>query len=134
MVKQIICIGTLLLMGFAHAGPSEDARAHFEAIAANNIENTMHNYADQASFDWVGGPLDGIYKGNDAIKGVWEKFFKGLGPLNAKVDNIKFASNPKGSTVTAQVQFEGKKTLKILYVITYKNGKITNEIWQNDAS
>ena len=43
----------------ASAAPVDDARTHFQAIASGDLSIVMRAYADQAQFNWVGGPLDG---------------------------------------------------------------------------
>ncbi|MFG1351441.1 hypothetical protein [Xanthobacter autotrophicus] len=40
------------------------------------------------------------------------------------------AANPKGATVTADVAFAGKSTVKVRYVLVYRDGKLIDEIWQ----
>lgn len=121
-----------LVAGAAHATPTDDARAHFEAIASGNVTAVMQSYADQAQFLWVGGPLDGTYSTPDTIKTVWSKFTKSQGPLKLTVDDLKQAANPKGATVSANVLFEGKAGIKVRYIITYRQDKIVNEVWQID--
>ena len=89
-------------------------------------------YADNAQLNWIGGPLDGTYTGAASIGGVWEKFTKAQGPLKVTVDKLDESGNPKGATVTANVQFEGKQPIKVRYVLTYRDGKLVNETWQID--
>ena len=69
--------------------------------------------ADKAQFNWVGGPLDGTYTSADARRGAWEKFSKSQGPMKVSVDKLEESSNPKGSTVSANVEFEGKAPVKV---------------------
>ncbi|MEM5312540.1 hypothetical protein [Paraburkholderia sp. JHI869] len=52
--------------------PSADASQPFQAIASGDVALAMRGYADNAQFNWVGGPLDGTCTGVDAIRGVWE--------------------------------------------------------------
>lgn len=92
----------------------------------------MRAYADQAQLNWVGGPLDGTYATTDAIRGTWEKFGKAVGPLKLTIGSIEESANPKGSTVSANVVFEGKMPIKVRYVLTYREGKIVSETWQID--
>ena len=130
---HFIAVATLTLAtanGFA--APADDARTHFQAIGAGDLTVVMRDYADKAQFNWVGGPLDGAYASADAIRGVWEKFTKSVGPLKVTVDKLEESTNPKGSTVTANVQFEGKAPIKVRYVLTYREGKIVSETWQID--
>ena len=114
------------------AAPADDARSHFQAIGAGDLTGVMRGYADNAQFNWVGGPLDGTYASADAIRGVWEKFTKSVGPLKVSVDKLEESANPKGSTVSANVQFEGKMPIKVRYVLTFREGKIVSETWQID--
>lgn len=129
-----LAIATLALAAAtsAHAAPSDDARTHFQAIGSGDLSVVMRGYADQAQFNWIGGPLDGTYASSDAIRGVWEKFTKSQGPLKVSVDKLEESANPKGSTVSANVQFEGKAPIKVRYVLTFREGKIVSETWQID--
>lgn len=116
----------------AMAAPVDDAKTHFQAISSGDLAVVMRGYADQAQFNWVGGPLDGTYMSADAIRGVWEKFTKSQGPLKVSVDKLEESANPKGSTISANVQFEGKAPIKVRYVLTFREGKIVSETWQID--
>ena len=116
----------------AIAAPTDDARTHFQAIGSGDLSILMRGYADNAQFNWVGGPLDGTYASVDAIRGVWEKFTKSQGALKVSVDKLEESANPKGSTISANVQFEGKAPIKVRYVLTFREGKIVSETWQID--
>lgn len=120
----------LMSAGVAQAAPADDARAHFQAIAAGDVNALMRGYADSATFQWVGGPLDGAYSSTDAIRGLWGKFTGGQGAMKLNVGAVEESTNPKGSTVSANVMFEGKTSIKVRYVLTFREGKIVNEIWQ----
>lgn len=133
MLKNIItAVALLALSSTAFAGATDDANAHFKAIGAGNVEQIMQGYADNAVFQWVGGPLNGAYSGNDKIREVWSKFFKGNAPLEVTAGKLEESGNPAGSTVTANVEFKGKNTIKVRYVLTYREGKLVNEVWQID--
>lgn len=130
--RTLVAAAMLLPLSAAMAGPTDDANAHFKAIAAGDVEATMMGYADNAAFQWVGGPLDGAYVGSDKIKEVWSKFAKGNAPLELMVGKIDESANAKGATVTANVEFKGKTTIKVRYVLVYREGKLVNEVWQID--
>ena len=123
---------TLFSATGAMAAPADDAKTHFQAIGSGDLSVVMRGYADNAQFNWVGGPLDGTYANPDAIRGVWEKFTKSQGPLKVSVDKLEESANPKGSTISANVQFEGKAPIKVRYVLTFREGKIVSETWQID--
>jgi hypothetical protein len=124
----------LVSAGAAYAGPAADnANEHFKAIAAGDVDAVMAKYGASPVLQWVGGPLDGAYAG-DAIKDVWTKFTKAQGKLELKVSDVVEHSNPKGTTVTANVQFTGKAPIKVYYVLVYRDGKLVNETWQIDPS
>lgn len=115
----------------AEAGPAEDARAHFDAIAAGQVDAIMGQYAPNATFQWVGGPLDGAYMGEDRIRDVWSRFAKNA-PYTVTVARLEESGNEKGATVTANVQFQGKNTVKVRYVLVYRDGRLVSEVWQVD--
>jgi ketosteroid isomerase-like protein len=114
------------------ATTTDEATEHVNAVAAGDVDKLMAGYAENAVFQWVGGPLDGVYSGREAIRGVWSKFAKGNAPLTAKIEKLAESGNQKGSTVTANVTFAGKNTIKVRYILTYREGKLANEIWQID--
>ena len=129
---------TLLLLslsGAAFAGPATDeANLHFKAIANGDILLLMRGYDKDASLQWVGGPLDGVYKGDARLRELWTKFSTSQGQLEHKVSGLQESANLKGATVTANVEFKGKATIKVRYVLTYRDGKIVNEVWQIDPN
>jgi ketosteroid isomerase-like protein len=116
----------------AFAGPADDARHHLQAIADANLAAIAADYAPNAVFQWVGGPLDGAYADPAAIRGVWTKFTKANGRIGHSVNELRVSANPKGATVTADVVFKASKDIKVRYVMTYRDGKLVNEIWQID--
>jgi hypothetical protein len=122
----------LMSMSSAFATPTSDAQAHFAAIGSGDIDALMHGYAGSARLNWIGGPLDGTYTSADAIRATWEKFGKAAGPLKVTVDKLTESANPKGATVSANVQFLGKMPIKVRYVLTYRDGMLINETWQID--
>jgi len=122
----------MLAAGAAGAAPMDDAQTHFQAVASGDVAVLMRAYADNARFEWVGGPLDGSYTSSDSIRGVWEKFTKSQGALKLTVGQIEEFANPKGATVTANLLFVGKAPIKVRYVLTFREGKIVSEIWQID--
>ena len=119
-----------LASGQSFAEVKDDSLAHFKAIADGKTDTLKRQYAQNARLEWVGGPLGGTYTTTDAINGVWSKFTTAQGKLNHSVEDLKEVTNPKGSTVTARVQFAGKATINVLYIMTYREGKIVNETWQ----
>ena len=135
MFKSVILstsVATLMLASSAFAAPADDARSHFQAIGAGDVAAVMSGYATQAQFNWIGGPLDGTYSTQEAIRGVWSKFTQSQGALKVSVSQLEESANPKGSTISANVQFEGKAPIKVRYVLTYRDGKIVSETWQID--
>lgn len=114
------------------AAPADEARTHFQAIAAGDVPTVMSGYAEQVQFHWVGGALDGSYTNPEAIRTLWTKFAQSQGPLKLTVDQLEESANAKGATVSAHVLFEGKAPIKVRYVLTLRDGKIVNEVWQLD--
>lgn len=136
MIKPIHTFAVAVMFSLsavAYAGPADDANVHFKAIGAGNVDQIMQGSADSAVLQWIGGPLDGAYAGSDKIREVWGKFAKGNAPLEVNVSKLEESANPKGTTVTANVEFKGKTTIKVRYVLVYRAGKLVNEVWQIDS-
>ncbi|MDQ2988085.1 MAG: nuclear transport factor 2 family protein [Pseudomonadota bacterium] len=120
-------------IGGAFASPVSDAaQIHFTAIGGGDTSIIMRGYGDNPQLTWVGGPLDGVYAGDGAIRATWEKFGKAVGPARVTVLALEESTNPKGATIVAKVQFDGKAQVKVRYVLTYRDGKLVNETWQID--
>lgn len=120
-----------LLAQPALAGPAEDlARARIASIAGGDLAAVTGAYLPSATLHWVGGPLDGTYAGPGAIAPVWAKFTTAQGPLTARIGPLTEAATPKGATVTADVTFAGRTSVRVLYVLVYRDGKVADEIWQ----
>jgi hypothetical protein len=134
MRLPILAAGLALLAASgsaALAGPAEDlARARIDAIAGGDLAAVTSAYGPAATLHWVGGPLDGSYRQPQKIEEVWSKFFAAQGGQKATIATTTEAANPKGGTVTADVTFAGKNTVKVRYVLLYRDGKLVDEIWQ----
>lgn len=134
MIRQTLTAAVLFVLNAAAlAGPAADhARQHFNSIAAGDVGQMMKGYHQDATLQWVGGPLDGVYAGEARLREVWTKFSTAQGRLDVAVNNLLESANPKGTTVTANVEFKGKTSIKVRYVLTYRDGQIVNEVWQID--
>jgi hypothetical protein len=111
-------------------GPEALARVHWTDIAQDNLSATMSQYAPSATLDWIGGPLNGTYKGDQAIKGVWDKFFGAQGMMSTQVSGLKESNSYGRATVTATVVFKGKATVTVQYTLVYEKGQIVSEVWK----
>lgn len=101
------------------------------SIARGEVGALVGAYGPSATLHWVGGPLDGTYSSSDKLKEAWTKFTGAQGSdQKAKIAAISEAANPKGATVTADVVFAGKNTVKVRYVLLYREGKLADEVWQ----
>jgi hypothetical protein len=127
-----LAAASLVFSATAFAGPADEARHHLDAVASGKVNDIMADYSNQAIFEWIGGPLNGSYHGTKSIRSVWQKFAKAMAPLELKVTKLEESGNPAGATVTANVEFKGKKTVKVRYILTYRNGKLVDEVWQID--
>lgn len=118
----------------ALAGPLDEAkaRAHLNAVASGDLDALMRDYEEDAYMDWVGGPLDGRYRGKAAIKTVWQKFIAANDsmPRPAKFSKLEAFANPKGATIEAKAEYGGKTPIKAWHVLTYRDGNLATEIWQ----
>lgn len=132
-----IAASSFVLLGIAPAYAGADAvraEAYFNAISGGNVDTITSFYAEDAEFHWVGGPLAGVYKGKDKIKGVWDRFTKAAGDLDHEVLQIAESANGKISTVTARVKFKGEGEVPVKFIMVYKDGKIASEVWQVDKA
>lgn len=126
------------LAGIAAASPATDMMARrIAAIAAGDVGSLTAAYGSQATLQWIGGPLDGVYGDAAAINTVWSKFAKAQGldgehKLETRIVNLSEAGNPQGSTVAADMVLTGAKPLKVHYVTVWRNSKLVDEIWQID--
>lgn len=118
----------------AIAGPLDEtkARAHLDAVAEGNLDVLMQDYTDDAYMEWVGGPLDGRYRGKDAIRSVWQRFIAiNAGKQRpAQFGKVSAFANPKGTSLQSRAEYGGALPLKVLHVLTYRDGELTTEIWQ----
>jgi ketosteroid isomerase-like protein len=132
-----IAASSFMLLGIApvYAGVGAvRAEAYFNAISWGNADTITSFYADDAEFHWVGGPLAGVYKGKDKIRGVWDRFTKAAGDINHQVMQLSESANGKTSTVTASVMFRGEGEVPVKFIMVYKDGKIASEVWQVDRA
>jgi hypothetical protein len=130
VLSSLVCMGSIAA---AHAeAPSALARQHLEAIGGGEVAKITSQYTADSWLNWVGGPLDGTYVGPQRLAEVWGKFAKSQAPLKVTVGDMKESSNPAGTTVTANVVFAGKTTIKVRYVLLYRGDHLVDEIWQID--
>lgn len=123
-----------LLPMSSQAGALDEAKAqaHLNAVSAGDLDALMRDYEDDAYMDWIGGPLDGRYRGKAAIKAVWQKFIaaNNASPRPAKFSKLEAHANPKGATVHASAEYGGTTPVKVWHALTYRDGTLTTEIWQ----
>jgi ketosteroid isomerase-like protein len=105
------------------------AQAHLDAIVKGDVAAITAVYGEDATLHWVGGPLDGTYKGA-GLTDVWTKFTTAQGPLTSKVLSVTEQANPAGGTVTTDVIFQGKAAVPVHYVMVFRGGALVDEIWQ----
>jgi len=131
LAMAVLCCGA---GSSALAGPLDEAKArtHLDAVAAGDLDKLMADYSDDAYMDWVGGPLDGRYRGKAAIEAVWKKFIAANAgkPRPAKFGKLQAFSNPKGASLEAKAEYGGALPLKVWHVLTYRDGELNTEVWQ----
>lgn len=134
----LACCLPLLVTRLAMAGPLDEraAEAHLKAVAAGNVEALMQAYGDDPWMDWVGGPLDGRYRGADALRQLWTKFAAANDnqPRTLQRTVITQNANPKGVTLTAVAEYAGKTTVRVRHVLVYRDTKLVSEVWQIDPN
>ena len=114
------------LLPTAHQVPAVERAPRVKEFKSADSARKPAQKADGSAGRWVGQGADalGVYQ--------WTKFAQAQGPLKLTVDKLEESANPKGATVSANVQFEGKAPIKVRYVLTLREGKIVNEVWQID--
>jgi len=116
------------------AGPLDEAkaRAHLDAVAAGDLDALMQDYADDAYLEWVGGPLDGRYRGKAEIRAVWQKFIAANAgkPRPASFGKLVAFANAKGASVQQRADYGGQVPVKVWHVLSYREGTLTTEVWQ----
>ena len=130
-------IASFWLFGFVHAvqaGPLDEAKAkaHLHAVAAGDMDALMRDYPADAYMDWVGGPLEGRYRGKEAIGEVWKKFIASNHgkPRPARLGKLESYGNPKGTSFAVSAEYGGEKPVNVWHVLVYRDGELTTEIWQ----
>lgn len=135
MIRLLTLGAPFVFASSAFAGPAGDAATqHFNAIAAGNGPGINALYTDKSQLEWVGGSLDGAYVGASQISPVWAKFTTAFGAGSVVVKDLVESANPKGVTVTANVAFSGKTSVKVRYVMVFREDKLVDEIWQIDPT
>ncbi|MDO9467917.1 MAG: nuclear transport factor 2 family protein [Thiobacillus sp.] len=134
MKRCLFLLGCLTFASLAVAGPLDEkkAAAHLQAVAAGDVEALMRDYAEDVSIEWVGGPLDGRYRGRAAVREVWHKFAAQNDgqPRPARFGKIEQFAHPQGVTLTASAEYGGKTTVRVRHVLVYRDGELTSEVWQ----
>lgn len=120
----------------ALAGPLDEARvkARISATARGDVEALMADYTEDCVFQWVGGALDGEYRGKAAIREVWNKFKANQGEMTLVMGRVDSNTNPKGVTVSAYADYKGRMEVKVRQIFVYRDGKLAMEIWQIDPA
>ena len=127
----IVALAGLASPAFADT-PANLAKMHLDAVGAGDVAKITAQYNASSSLAWVGGPLNGTFTGPQQLAEVWGKFAKAQAPLKVTVRDMKESGNPAGTTVTADVVFTGKNTLKIRYVMLFRGDNLVDEVFQID--
>lgn len=135
-MQRLLIASCLCLWSFgqiAQAGPLDEAKAkaHLQAAADGNLDALMRDYADDAYMDWIGGALDGRYRGKAAISEVWKKFIANNGgkPRPLKFSKPNAYANANGTSVEMAAEYGGERPVKVWQVMTYRDGSLVTEIW-----
>lgn len=117
--------------GPGHA-PDPDTDPRLAAIAAGDVDALVAPYAPDAVLEWVGGPLDGSYRGAAELRSVWTRFAGAQGPLEIAAAESAEHANPQGRTISTDVVFIGSSALRVHHVQTWRGDRLAHEIWQID--
>lgn len=131
-----LLIAALVLPAVAGPLDERNADAHLKAIAAGDTEAIMKAYGDDPWMDWVGGSLDGRYKGAEAIRELWNRFAANNDqqPRTVTHGPIVQNANPKGVTLAVTAEYVGKTTVRVRHVLVYRDTRLVTEVWQIDPN
>ena len=123
----------------ALAGPLDEraAEAHLKAIASSDVDAVMQAYGEDPWMDWVGGPLDGRYRGSEAMRQLWGKFSGSNDKQPRTLQHGAFTqnANPKGVTLSVTAEYVGKTaTVRVHQVLVYRDARLVSEVWQIDPN
>lgn len=134
-MKKLFLSAVALAMtcGATLAGPAADAaRDHINAIARGDLDGIVRVYHHDAELIWVGGLLDGDYDDIDDLRRLWRRFIEAQGPMQVKISHVAESATRGGATVTANAVYEGKNTIAVRHVMTFRNDRLVFETWQLD--
>ncbi|WP_324734962.1 pyrolysin [Thermococcus sp. SY098] len=110
---------------------------HWQALENNNLTALIQQNNDASTLYWVGGPLNGTYKGIENAKATWSRFLGGNNVTKVDVYNITLAKSEEGMTGIRAVVIvstkEGKR-IPLRYEIYFKDDSIIEEWWIIDPS
>jgi len=134
VMRHLLLLLCLLTAAPTAAGPLDEkkAQAHLLAVAAGDVDAILRGYAEDAYLDWVGGPLDGRYRGKAAIREAWQKFaaLNNGQPRPARLGPLVRHANPTGASFAVGAEYGGKTPVKVWHVLVYRDGELTTEVWQ----
>ncbi len=121
--------------GQGSSAARELAARRLEAIARGDTEFVLRGYGEDAVLHWVGGPLDGTYRGQEQIATVWRRFAAAQGPMRVTLGAAVEGVNPRGARVVTPVAFAGERgAVKVRHVVVVRDGRVVNETWQVDPA
>lgn len=122
------------------------AMSHWNDIAIESPSLVIMQYAPDATLDWIGGPLSGVYSGISAINATWNKFFNMYETVYwyTIVPPTVTMVSPVEYNVTGYAQFLVAPTavpihplvLNVTEILTYTYNvsaaqfQITHEVWK----
>ena len=124
------------VVGSAASGAAQTLAAQrLQAIGRGDVQAIVQGYGENATLNWVGGPLDGTYRGTEQLASVWQRFVTAQGPMRVMLGAAVEGANPRGATVITPVAFVGDRTtVKVRHVVVLRGGRVVNETWQVDPA
>jgi len=108
---------------------------YWNAIAYRDTQKLDSQFATDAQVVWIGGQLDGTYKGQTSIDNLWSQFAS-LTPLTTfQIKHVWYAVSGGNPTVSEDVVLTplagSTEPVQISSTLVYnKDNKIVNEVWQ----
>jgi hypothetical protein len=108
---------------------------YWNAVAYRDTQKLDSDFAANAEVVWIGGQLDGTYKGQTAIDNLWSQF-AGVAPLTTfQVKHIWYAVSGSQPTVSEDVVLTplngSGKPIHVSSTLVYNaDNKIVREVWE----
>ena len=132
LLSSAVALAATLPLRADDAAAAKSLASRSQIIAKGEVAAVTSDYAPDAILHWIGGPLNGEYRGVESIRSVWTKFTGAQAPLTVKLSGEKESVAGSKRTLSGNAEFTGAKgnMIPVEYSLTTEAGKITEETWR----